>query len=61
MINRLQEIDDLTDYYGVNGLESWLCDMSEIGSMVSGSRPFAEELELLSNPSSDTFELLGGS
>jgi hypothetical protein len=48
------------DYYGVNGLESWLCDMSEIGSLIPDFRPYSEELELLSNPSSDTFELLGG-
>jgi len=60
MISRLQEIDDITDYYGENGLESWLTDMSEIGSLVAEDRPYAEVLELFTDPSGDTYELLGG-
>ena len=55
MINTFQE-----DYYGVNSLESWLTDMSEIGSLVTDDRPYSEVLEMFSDPSGDTFELLGG-
>jgi hypothetical protein len=47
IVHRLQEIDDITDYYGDNGLESWLADMSEICSIFSpGSDSYSDDLSL---------------
>ena len=63
LFGRLQEIDDITNYYGENGLESWLCDMSEIGSLLSSGNSFDSPDQSLEYLTSEVFgrnEEIGG-
>jgi hypothetical protein len=63
LVHRLQEIDDVMDYYGDNGLENWLIDMSEIGSFLTASETLDSSDQSLESLTSQVFgrnEEIGG-